>query len=181
MSINLKEILNTTRELEGTDAVPANYVDNMFAQRVHGEKAKGSIYENLTAEQLEELACAANWTEEYNENVLNFCRSYTTMDIPGGLYGIVQLVNLPDDAKLVIKDNKNTGYASLCVEGGMRVPAAKTWLIIGPSGTGVDVVYTMYPGEPTPKATTPTSELPVGKRLTKAEAIALGFNSANVL
>ena len=183
MSINVKELLNNTRALEGIEGtdVPKNYVDNMFAQRVVGPMAKGSIFENLTAEQLEEAACSANWQEAWNENCRPWAKYYKTTDIPGGLYGVIELANLDDDAKLIVLDQKNTGYASLCVEGGMRVPAAETWLIVGSAANGDQVIFTMHPGAPTAPASTPTEMLPVGTRLTKQEAIHLGFNSANVI
>ena len=88
----------------------------------------------------------------------------------------------PDDAMFVIADPKNTGKVSLMIWGwcdGNRLLTDETWVIIGPND-GEDVVYTFHPGEPVPRATTSTEELPVGTKLTKAEALALGFNLAKV-
>jgi len=183
-STNLRVIraIENTIELGGKKGtgVSEGYYANVLEQRVIGPKAKGSIFEGQTVTSLNDAIVKANWEEAQNENVFHICTAFKTKDIPGGMYGVVMLADLPDDADLVILDQKNTGYASLCVNGGMRVPAEETWLILGPAETGEEVVWTLHPGAPTPRATTPTDMLPVGTKLTKAEAIALGFNSANI-
>lgn len=157
------------------------YWSSVLAQRVPGPKAKGSIFEGKTPRRLSKEIKTASWEEAENEHVFPGCVAFKTTDIHGGMYGVVPLADLPDDADLVILDQKNTGYASLCVNGGMRVPAEETWIILGPCNTGEEVVYTLHPGAPTDRAKTPTDMLPVGTHLTKADAIKKGFNTANVL
>ena len=66
------------------------------------------------------------------------------------------------------------------MQGAGRIPAKETWLIVGPADNGEPVVFTFHPGEPVPRATTSTEDLPVGTKLTKEEAITLGFNLAKV-
>jgi len=160
--------------------ISKGYWSWVLAQRVPGPKAKGSIFEEMTVRKLSKAIKTARWEEAQDEHVFPGCTAFKTRDIPGGMYGVVPLEDLPDDADLIILDQKNTGYASLCVNGGMRVPARETWIILGPCDTGEEVVYTLHPGAPTDRAKTPTDMLPVGTKLTKEEALAKGFNTANI-
>ena len=174
--------LEKTAELEGTCGVPKNYVKMMFDQRLP-ETGMGSVYEGYA--DADELATAfwnALWVAAENENVAPNCRAFKTVGIKGGLYGMVPVADQPDDAKFVIEDYKNTGKVSLVLHTDTgRIPADETWVILGPAENGDEVVYTFHPGEPVPHATTSTEELPVGTKLTKQQALELGFNMAKVV
>jgi len=95
------------------------------------------------------------------------------------LCGMVKVADQPEDTIFTIEDQKNTGKVSLVMKGNHRIPAEETWIILGPE-QGKEVVYTFHPGEPIPRATTSTEDLPVGTELTKAQALELGFNLAKV-
>ena len=178
---NFGELFNNLVSLENTPDVPANYAENMIRQRVAGDPmAKGSIFEGYTLESLKETLFEADWQEVNSDKVHAPCRCFMTRNVPGGLYGVMPLTNLPDDVRLVVKDNKNTGFVSLCVEGGERIPAEEVYMITCPVGDK-EVVTTFHPGAPSDRPTTPTEAIPVGTVLTKKEALELGFNSANVL
>jgi len=153
------------------------YAERMFAQRLPDSGA-GSIYLRFnTREELEEAIRAADYEPAEHPAIAPGCKAYVTHDILGA-YGMVLIETLPDDITLVIADPKNTGKVSLMLYGcsdDNRLLTAETWVIIGPN-EGEDVVYTFHPGEPVPRATTSTEELPIGTKLTKAEALARGFN-----
>lgn len=154
------------------------YASRMFAQRLPG--GAGSIFEGYDRDSLEAAVRSANWVKASHPDIGRGCQGYVTNDIPGGMYGMVRVAAQSDDTLFEIADFKNTGKVSLVVKGATgRIKTDETWLIIGPN-EGEDVVYTFYPGEPTPMPTTSTDELPVGTVLTKAEALAKGFNLAKV-
>jgi len=182
--MNTNEIINiainATQSLEGTNGVPAGYYAACLDQRLPG--GKGSIYAGFTQRwQLDKALRKANYEEKAHPDIKAPCRGFVTYDIPGGEYGMIRIETQPNDATFVVVDDKNTGHVSIMLEGAAgRIKTDETWLILGPADNGEMVLYTFYPGEPTPRATTSTEQLPVGTRLTKAEALALGFNLAKV-
>ena len=154
------------------------YAERMFSQRLPG--GTGSIFEGYDRDSLEVAIRIAHWVKASHPDIARGCQGYVTNDIKDGMYGMVRIAAQPDDALFEIVDYKNTGKVSLVLKGAAsRIRTDETWLIVGPN-MGEDVVYTFYPGEPTPMATTGTDELPVGTVLTKAEALAKGFNLAKV-
>ena len=159
----------------------ALYTDKMFAQRLP-ESGMGSIYPFFNSrKELEEAIRSANYQPAEHPAIAPGCKAYITQDIMGA-YGMVKIEDQPNDMKFVIADPKNTGKVSLMIWGwaeGNRLLTNETWVIVGPN-EGKDVVYTFHPGEPIPRATTSTEELPVGTILTKQEALAKGFNLAKV-
>lgn len=154
------------------------YWEKTLAQRI--STGTGSVYSSIeNIEEMEIKLLNSSWTPADHPAVAPGCKAYVTKDIKGGCYGMVPVADQPNDAVFVIEDQKNTGKVSLVLQGAGRIPAEETWIIIGEE-QGKEVVFTFHPGEPVPKATTSTEELPVGTKLTKAEALALGFNLAKV-
>ena len=140
----------------------------------------GSVYTSITTlDQMEKALLHADWEPANHPAIAPGCKAYVTYDIKGGCYGMISVADQPDDATFIIEDQKGTGKVSLVLQGAGRVPAEETWIIIGKE-QGRNIVFTFHPGEPVPRATTSTEELPVGTKLTKAEALALGFNLAKV-
>lgn len=176
----IRAAFDKTHELEGKFGVPERYCQKMFEQRLP-ESGMGSVYEDCnTIEDIARKLYYAFYFEAENENVMSGCIAFKA-NIDGGLYGMVPVADQPDDAEFVIEDYKNTGKVSLVLhtsEG--RIPANETWIILGPAENGEEIVYTFHPGAPIPRATTSTDELPVGTKLTKQEALNLGFNLAKV-
>ena len=158
-----------------------DYAERMFAQRLPQDGA-GSIYPFYASrEELEEALRNASYEPAEHPAVAPGCKAYVTHDLMGA-YGMVPLADLADDTTFVIADPKNTGKVSLMIWGwaeGQRMLTDETWVIVGPN-EGEDVVYTFHPGQPVPRATTSTEELPVGTKLTKKEALELGFNMAKL-
>lgn len=154
------------------------YWEKTLTQRIC--TGTGSIFADIdNIVDMEQALVDAHWEVAENPNVATGCTAYVTTDITSGQYGMVPVANQSDDTVFVIEDQKNTGKVSLVMKGAGRFSAKETWLIVGPE-QGKNVVYTFHPGEPVPRATTSTEELPVGTKLTKAEALALGFNMAKV-
>ena len=170
-----------TKALDAIERQDPGYAEKMFAQRLPAS-GMGSIYPFFnTRAELEEAIRTADYEPAEHPAIAPGCKAYVTYDIVGE-YGMVLIEDQPDNAMFVIADPKNTGKVSLVLDGfeeGTRFATNQTWVIIGPN-EGEDVVYTFHPGEPVPRATTSTEELPVGTRLTKAEALALGFNLAKI-
>ena len=163
---------------DGT-GVPAGYFDNTCRQRL--SSGTGSIYSKIsTIADMRQYLIVSPWKKAENPNVAPGCTAYKTSNITSGQYGMVPVAKQPENTTFIIEDQKGTGKVSLVMQGAGRIPAEETWLIIGPADNGEPVVFTFHPGEPVPRATTSTEELPVGTVLTKAEALALGFNLAKV-
>lgn len=164
--------INNTKEL-----MP-RYFEKTCAQRL--ADGTGSIFEDIhSVEDMEQALLSAEWIPAEHECVAPDCRAFKTTSIKSGLYGMVKVADQPDDTIFVIEDQKNTGKVSLVMKGNHRIPASETWIILGLE-EDEEVVYTFHPGEPIPRATTSTEELPVGTELTKAQALELGFNLAKV-
>lgn len=164
--------------IENTKSLVPGYFEKTCAQRL--ADGTGSIFEDIhSVEDMEQALLSAEWIPAEHECVAPDCRAFKTTSIKSGLYGMVKVADQPDDTIFVIEDQKNTGKVSLVMKGNHRIPAEETWIILGPE-QGKEVVYTFHPGEPIPRATTSTEELPVGTEVTKEEAMALGFNLAKV-
>jgi len=159
------------------EMMPEYWEKTLFQRIWNGTGSIFSAIYNIV--DMEQALINANWKRAENPNVAPGCTAYVTKDIPGGQYGMVPVADQPDDTIFVIEDQKNTGKVSLVMQGAGRIHATETWLIIGEE-QGKNVVFTFHPGEPVPRATTSTEELPVGTVLTKAEALAKGFNLAKV-
>ena len=173
-------ILNTETYAgkEGT-GIPAGYFENTCRQRI--SSGTGSIYSKIsTIADMRHYLIISPWEKAENSNVAPECVAYKTNNITSGQYGMVPVAEQPEDTMFTIEDQKATGRVSLVMQGAGRIPAKETWLIVGPADNGEPVVFTFHPGEPVPRATTSTEELPVGTVLTKKEALALGFNLAKV-
>ena len=55
-----------------------------------------------------------------------------------------------------------------------------TWLIVGKED-GVDVVFTFHPGEPVRPSVVEAKDCPDGTKLTKEQALNLGFDLAKIV
>lgn len=182
--LHTEEVLKAIRNTDALAGVPGSgvpegYLDKCCMQRI--STGTGSIYKDIhTISDMRGRLALAAWEKAENPNVAPFCTAYKTNNIPGGQYGMVPIADQPEGTVFHIEDQKGTGKVSLVMEGAGRIPAAETWLIVGPCDTGEKVVFTFHPGEPVPRATTSTEELPVGTKLTKQEALELGFNLAKV-
>lgn len=164
--------------IEATKKYLGEYFINTCRQRLAG--GLGSIYEGInTPEEMEEALKAANWVEAEHPDVIPGCKAYKTTDIKGGHFGLLKIADLPEDTAIYACDPKGTGKVSMIVSGIQGPSVDETWLIIGDE-EGHDVVFTFHPGEPVRPSVLEVSDCPNGTKLTKAEALSLGFDFAKV-
>ncbi len=142
----------------------------------------GSCYPGKTPQEIADMVMEADWHEAQHPDVMPGCSAFKA-SIPGGLFGLVKVDDLPDSAVLIAVDPKGTGRISMtvCKEYlASENMTDETWLIVGPEA-GVDVVYTFHPGEPVRPSLVETAELADGTRLTKGDAKAFGFDLAKIV
>ena len=168
-----------------TAAFMPSYYGKMLAQRLPAGGC-GSVFEGFDSpEQLAAAILGANWepAEPPAGSAIPGCGYFKTHDIPGGRMGLVHIVDLPDDVQIVARDPKGTGKVSMAVQGVRGPEAPETWLITGPGeedGVSGEVVWTFHPGPPVRPSLVEVENVPDGTILTKAEAMALGFDLAKV-
>lgn len=161
-----------------------NYQDAMISQRIAGGTNAGSSYD-MSADELRKAILTAHWTETTHPNVAEDCKVFTTTDIPKGRYGIRNIEDFPDDTIFYAIDRKDTGFVGIGVPAKNVSPYVdETYLIIGQEeieGKMEWVVFTFHAGEPLKKSKTSTKEIPDGKKLTKQEALSLGFHHCKLM
>lgn len=143
------------------------------------ERGYDKQYHSYTPEEMEKALKAADWIEAEHPDVMPGCKAFKTTDIKGGHFGLLKIADLPEDAEITAFDPKGTGKVSMVVSGQSGPLVAETWLIIGDE-EGHDVVFTFHPGEPVRPSVLDISDCPNGTKLTKAEALGLGFDFAKV-
>ena len=166
------------KAVESTRRVVPGYFEKTLAQRAGlSEQASGSIYEEITAEQLEQKLLTADWEEYSHPAVMDGCTAYKAA-LPGRL-GVVELVSLPADSIVTLDDRKDTGKVSAVVEGvrGEEVPF--TVLILGHE-QGEEVVFTFHPGDPVRPSQVQTESGMHGRQVTVSEARGMGLETAKV-
>lgn len=168
--------------IDATKAYLGDYFENTCCQRLAG--GAGSCFSGVkTVEEMEHLLREANWDKAEHPDVIPGCQAYVTSDLSGGRFGLVRIAELPEDTTLVASDPKSTGRVSMTVRGLLGPEVKETWLIIGKEdvgGVARDVVYTFHPGEPVRPSLVEVKDCPDGTSLTKAQALALGFELAKV-
>lgn len=174
------EIINAA--IDETKALLGEYFANTCKQRLFN--GAGSRYETIEGvDEMESYLRLAAWVPAEHPDVIPGCTAYRTTGIPGGRFGLVRIADLPDDVKIVASDPKGTGKVSMTVTGQQGPKVSETWLILGPEevdGEIRQVVYTFHPGEPIRPSMLEVKDCPDGTVLTKAEALALGFELAKV-
>ena len=171
-NIELVKLFNNTRDAE------PEYYNKMIAQRL--ATGKGSTFEDFTLKSRLVIAlCKANWREIQHKNVEKPCRCFVTTDVKSGRLGIVELSELPDDVVLVADDDNETGYIELIAEGIEPRTVEETYLIVGPTNDSKgEMIYAFHPGEPIMPSRVPADAIKPGTKLSKAEALKLGFELA---
>lgn len=154
-----------------------NYYDCLFDNRIEGPKNTGSSY-NLTKNELEEKIKNADWQEVVHPDVMPGCTAFKA-NIPG-LLGIMPIQELPEEADLYTIDTKHTGFIGIGCTGVQKMPVGYSYLILGMEGD-LEVVFTFHPGEPVRPSEVETAEIPAGKKITKEEALAMGFSLCKYL
>ncbi len=156
-----------------------DYFENTCKQRLEG--GAGSTYDGIeTTDEMKDALIAAHWKKAEHPDVMPGCQAYKTEDIKGGHLGLVSIAELPDDATIIASDPKGTGKVSMTVTGQKGPETKETWLIVGKEDDR-DVVFTFHPGEPVRPSIIEVKDCPDGTKLTKEQAIALGFDLAKII
>lgn len=178
-----KEIIEDTYEVRdaigNTKTNLPSYFRNTCEQRL--ANGAGSIYEGINStREMEKALGAAHWKKAEHPDVIPGCQAYVTKDIKGGHFGLLKIADLPDDAAITASDPKGTGKVSMTVSGEKGPEVEDTWLIVGKED-GVDVVFTFHPGEPVRPSVVEVKDCPDGTKLTKEQALNLGFDLAKIV
>lgn len=178
---NIDTIANATvnAAIDATKQYLGDYFENTCKQRLVG--GAGSIFDGIASvEEMERELRAADWETASHPSVLAGCSAYKTTSITRGHYGLVAIAELPDDVVLTACDPKGTGTVSMTVSGTIGPETPETWLIVGDEG-GHDVVYTFHPGKPVRPSLVTVDDVPDGAKLSKADALKLGFELAKIV
>ncbi|MBR2767082.1 hypothetical protein IKD67_03325 [Candidatus Saccharibacteria bacterium] len=181
--IEAEEILRDTKDVKkaiwNTEETLGDYFENTCKQRL--ADGVGSIYDSINStDDMSSALFAAHWKKTEHPDVMPGCQAYVTKDIKGGHLGLLRIADLPDDAAIIASDPKGTGKVSMTVSGEKGPEVEDTWLIVGKED-GVDVVFTFHPGEPVRPSVVEVKDCPDGTKLTKEQALNLGFDLAKIV
>ena len=170
------EAINTTKEF-----LP-DYWDSCLAKRIVGGAGSRFIDTDgnpiSSKEVLEDMLCNADWTEVKHPLVADDCTAYKC-NLKGTL-GIIKVADLPDDTVFIVDDRKGTGKVSLTVVGVQGDIVSESYLITGDEA-GKTVVFTFHAGEPISPSKVTTDTIAHGSKVSKSQALELGFEYAQVI
>ena len=171
--------MNIATMIDNTKEYVPGYFENTCKMRLSG--GVGSCFDDIDSiEAMEQAIRQATWEKATHPDVIPGCTAYKTTDIKSGRFGLIAIADLPDDAEITASDPKNTGRVSMTVSGIKGAEVKETWLIIGDEDSH-QVIFTFHPGEPVRPSTLTVSDCPNGKKLSKKEAIELGFDLAKIV
>ena len=161
-----------------TRIVVPGYFEKTVAQRAGLEEiAAGSIVENVTADQLEQILLKADWEDYSHEALMPGCSAFKA-PIAGRL-GVVALSQLFDDTVVTLDDRKDTGNVSAIVEGVLGPEVDFTVIILGEE-QGKEVIFTFHPGDPVRPSQIETESGMHGRQVTVKEARSMGLETAKI-
>ena len=178
--MTLKEVIENT-----ADYLQDAY-EELLQKQLSGEN--GSVYlDTESPERLDFLLRTSNWEETIHQEADSGCRVFVTRDVPGGHSGLVNIADLPDDSRLTVKKDQDTGKAYLAVENDIGPASRETWAVIEPIKEERDgaeheiyVLRSIHPGEPGQPTMEVDPSLKEGTTITKTAAIAMGFDKAGI-
>lgn len=180
--------------LRGEKADPV-YTDGIFRNRIEKTR-KGSFYPNATVHDLRARLMGAKWEPYKHPSFREGSHGFITRDMGNGCLGVVDINWLPQDTVLTLLDPKG-GKAHW--DGRQKVDAcwstpegfewpvqSHTIAITGPdeSSPSGDVLFTFYPGDPTPPSDVDRMIGDLDRHNTKVtveEAKKLGFTHVNLV
>ena len=140
-------------------------------------KTLGSVYLDVTPDQLEEKILAAEWEPYSHPAIAPEC---TAFKAPlEGQIGMADLRCLSPDVTVVLDDRKQTGNVSATIKGVRGTKARFSVFILGPE-QGEEVVFTFHPGDPVVPSKVKVEPGMHGKTVTVAKALAMGLETAKI-
>lgn len=169
------ELISNTKKIQ----VPENYWENLVKSRVK-PTSTGSYYGDLTARQLEDILPFCHWEEYTHPAISPMCKAYRT-DLSGYM-GVVELSTLPSKFEGVLTDPKGTGKMEFhfSLEGDVHPYVSFSVMVVG-IHEGMEVIFTLHPGDPVSPSIVDTDTELVGKTVTVAEAITLGLTNGKCI
>ncbi|MBR3322716.1 hypothetical protein IKG13_01495 [Candidatus Saccharibacteria bacterium] len=174
-SMRVATAINNTRLLD-----PA-YLEATLKKHIAG--GAGSVFNDISSvEQMEQSLKAANWKQAEHAGVPKGMVAFVTTDIPGGLFGMVRIEDLSDETVLTAIAPKRSNRVSLTVSDVQRKTVAQTWVILAVDPeSGEEFMMTFHPGEPIDPGLVMGDKLVEGQVITKARALKLGYEWANIV
>lgn len=167
------------KAIETTRRVVPGYFESTCAQRAGlDEKAAGSIIENVTTAQLEQMLLSADWKEYFHEALMSECVAYKAC-IPGRL-GVVTLSQLSDNDIVTLDDRKDTGKVSAIVKEVLGPNVDFTVIILGQE-QGEEVVFTFHPGDPVRPSQVQVEPGMHGRQVSVKEALEMGLKTGKIV
>ena len=155
------------------------YWESTVNSRTPG-KSVGSVFDFSNVEKVLFEDRINDW-EEYGDcpNLIPGCTAFVLHGVCGHL-GVVELEKLDPEMVLDVIDNKKTGKAKCLAHVGIGPKTDFATLILGEE-QGKEVVFTFHPGQPIRPSEIPVDALKGRNKITVREAMALGFETANVV
>lgn len=162
---------------------PVDYLQKTLSMRNPGPKAQGSVF---SEEQDPVGLSKASW-EPYSHPEIQAPAKGFKAAIPG-FFGMVKISEL-DPEKLIhfVPSRKGTGYVDATIivsaerAAQLRKPVDFTVALVGPGDEeGKDVLWTVFPGDPTPPSTMLCDGLPEEMAVSAAHALKLGLEWAKI-
>lgn len=155
------------------------YWESTVSSRTPG-KSVGSVFNFKDVEKVLFEDRLNDWEVYENcPNLIPGCTAYVLRDVSGHL-GVIELYKLDPMMMLDVIDNKKTGKAKLLAHVGIGPETDFATVIIGEE-QGKEVIFTFHPGQPIRPSEIPIEALKGRNKITVAEAITLGFETANVV
>lgn len=162
-----------------TKSALPDYWNNTLKQRL--VDGAGSVLHFEEVETLDQAILEVNDWEEYkHESIAQNCRAFKTKQLVGEL-GIVKIADLPEDITIKLEDRKGTGNVSAVVNIlDFKRPEEKFTILIVGEDNGLDVVFTLHPGEPIRPSSVQVGTVNLEKSYSKQEIMELGLEYAKI-
>lgn len=180
-TLNVKDTLRVATAINNTHLLDEGYLAATLEKHIHG--GAGSVFDDIDSkEEMEAILKASSWRQAEHPDVGLGKVAFVTDDIPGGLYGMTPVAELPDNVELTAIAPKRSNRVSLSVSGVKRRPVGETWVILAADPeSGMEFMLTFHPGQPIEPSLVMGDKLVSGQKVTKAEALALGYIWANIV
>jgi len=136
----------------------------------------GSRYD-MGPKEIEQMLLNSEW-ELFNDPSIGGGAVGFKANLPGFM-GMISISKLGPGEKVKLDDRKGTGFFSIICNQKIGDPVNYTVILLGPEGDK-EVVWTFFPGSPTPMKGIPADASMNGKEITVEEAKKMGFEFAKV-
>ena len=182
----IQNAIAATKELGKAGVIPENYYEDTVAQR-SPKTGCGSIVTSFRGKEVFDgighLCFFDAWEgwKPYDNcpNLIPGCVAFRNDDL-GGELGIVRLSDLDPKSEVTLDDRKHTGNVSATVSG-IRGKYANFVVAILGVENGKEILFTFHPGDPCMPSKVKTEPGFHGRKVTVAEAMAMGLETAKIV